>query len=307
MTTETRAAEVVDAEQVARVRSFNRVVTQRVGVLHDEYLSRGRPLGASRLLWELADDGSDLRDLRTRLDLDAGYCSRLVRMLEDEGLVAVVPDPADRRRRVLTPTAAGRAEREVLDTGSDDLARDLLTPLDPTQRERLAAAMASVERLLTSSLVSTAVEDAGSEDARWCLASYYADLDARFPRGFDVAAALPTTPEQLTPPDGLLLVARLRGRPVGCGALKFHGEDPAELKRLWVAPDARGLGLGRRLLAELEERARAAGVARLLLDTNAALVEAVALYRATGWAEVEAFNDEPHADHWFAKELGPTP
>ncbi len=297
------ATHEVSPEQVARVRSFNRAVTQRVGALHDQYLARARPLGASRLLWELAEDGSDLRELRTRLDLDAGYCSRLVRTLEDDGLVTVVPDQDDRRRRVVTPTSAGRAERAVLDAGSDDLARDLLGPLDSSQRERLATAMATVERLLTASLVTTAVEHPDSADARWCLASYYADLDARFPGGFDLDAALPTTTEQLTPPAGLLLVARLRGGPIGCGALRFHGDDPAELKRLWVAPAARGLGLGRRLLVELEGHARAAGVTRLLLDTNASLVEAIALYRSAGWVEVEPFNDEPHADHWFAKPL----
>jgi ribosomal protein S18 acetylase RimI-like enzyme len=108
----------------------------------------------------------------------------------------------------------------------------------------------------------------------------------------------------MAPPRGLLLLARLDGEPVGCGVLWHHGGGVADAKRMWVAPRARGLGLGRRLLAELEEHARAAGVRSLRLDTNRALTEAIGLYRAAGYEEVGRFNDEPHADFWFAKPLG---
>ncbi len=99
----------------------------------------------------------------------------------------------------------------------------------------------------------------------------------------------------------MLLIARLDGQPVGCGALKFHGSDPAELKRMWVAPETRGTGLGRRLLLELEQRARDAGAPAIRLETNRTLGEAIALYRKAGYAEVAAFNDEPYAHHWFEK------
>ena len=107
----------------------------------------------------------------------------------------------------------------------------------------------------------------------------------------------------MTPPAGLFLVATLHGEPVGCGALKFHPGAPAEIKRMWVAPAVRGLGLGRRLLAELEARAVAQGVRVLRLETNRALTEAISLYRAAGYREVPAFNDEPYAHHWFEKSL----
>ena len=83
----------------------------------------------------------------------------------------------------------------------------------------------------------------------------------------------------MTPPAGVFLIARARAQPVGCGALKFHAGAPAELKRMWVAPEARGIGLGRRLLQELERLAREAGVEVLRLETNRALDEAIALYR----------------------------
>jgi len=101
----------------------------------------------------------------------------------------------------------------------------------------------------------------------------------------------------------VLLVARLREQPVGCGALKHHPNAPTEIKRMWVAQEARGLGLGRRLLRELECHAAAAGATTLHLETNQALVEAIDLYRSAGYAEVPAFNDEPYAHHWFEKRL----
>ena len=95
----------------------------------------------------------------------------------------------------------------------------------------------------------------------------------------------------------------LHDAPVACGALKFHGRDPAELKRMWVAPSARGLGLGRRLLTELERLAEDHGVRVIRLETNGNLTEAIALYRSAGYREVAAFNDEPYAHHWFEKRL----
>src|SRR5215210_4457202 len=122
---------------VRRVRSFNRVVTRRIGALEDEYLAMGRPLGASRTLWEIGAGPTDLRALRARLDLDSGYLSRLVAGLEREGLVERAPDAADRRVRAVRLTGAGRAERARLDAASDQLASSLLESLSAAQRERL--------------------------------------------------------------------------------------------------------------------------------------------------------------------------
>ena len=109
----------------------------------------------------------------------------------------------------------------------------------------------------------------------------------------------------MRPPAGLFLVARLAGEPVGCGGLKFHRDDWAELKRMWVAPETRGLGIGRRVLAELETRAAANSAKVVRLDTNKTLTEAIAMYRSAGYREVDAFNDEPYAQHWFEKCLTP--
>jgi len=152
-------------------------------------------------------------------------------------------------------------------------------------------------------MVRVAIEDPATSDARWCLEQYFAELNARFEAGFDPSISLTAAEHELIPPAGALLIARVRGRPVGCGALKYHPGAPAELKRMWVAPEVRGLGLGRRLLRELERHARDSGVQVLRLETNRALKEAIELYRRSGYREVAAFNDEPYAHHWFEKRL----
>jgi DNA-binding MarR family transcriptional regulator/GNAT superfamily N-acetyltransferase len=287
------------------LRRFNRIVTERVGALNDKFLGRDRTLGEARLLWEIGADGAELRELRTRLSLDSGYLSRLLRSLERQGYVAVKPSPVDRRVRHVDLTRGGRAERAELDRLSDALARDILEPLSDGQRARLVAAMAEVERLLTVSFVEVAVESPATREARWCFEQYYAELDERFDRGFDPTLGISAEPAELTPPAGLLLLARIRGRAVGCGALKLHKAAPAELKRMWVARAARGLGLGRRLLVELERRAQAAGATVLHLETNRSLTEAIRLYRTSGYVEVPPFNKEPYAHHWFEKRVAP--
>lgn len=288
---------------VQQVRSFNRTVAERIGALDDRFLGRARPMGEARTLWEIGPEGAEVRALRARLALDSGYMSRLLRSLERQGLVTVDASPDDRRVRRVRLTAAGLAERAELDRRSDEVALGMLAPLGERQRARLVAAMGEVERLLRASLVRIAIEEPASPDARWCLEQYFAELDARFESGFDPSLSIPAAAHELTPPAGALLIARLRGRPVGCGALKFHQGAPAELKRMWVAPEARGLGLGLRLLLELERQARERGVEVLRLETNAALREAIALYRGSGYREVAAFNDEPYAHHWFEKRL----
>ncbi len=292
-----------DDEHVKRIRRFNRAVTQRVGALNDHFLSRERPLGEARVLWEIGSDGADVRALRSRLDLDSGYLSRLLRALERDELVRVGPSVADRRVRRARLTDAGLAERAMLDQRSDELARSILEPLTGRQRDQLIAAMADIERLLTASMVEIAPYDPRHPYARYCLQQYFTELAERFQAGFDPDRSISAADEELTPPAGLMLVATLHTEPIGCGALKFHDVQPAELKRMWIAPEARGVGLARRLLAELEERASAAGSKVIRLETNRTLHEAITLYRSAGYREVAAFNDEPYADHWFEKVL----
>ncbi|MFE0102533.1 GNAT family N-acetyltransferase [Streptomyces sp. NPDC059009] len=294
-----------DTAQVAQVRRFNRTVTERVGVLHDHYLGRARPIGEARLLWEIGAEGQDVRRLRERLRLDSGYVSRLLRALEGDGLVTVEQHPEDRRVRTVRLTRAGRAERELVDGLSDELAASLLEPLNSGQRARLVAAMAEVDRLLTAATVTLDTVDPDHPEAAACLRAYFAEIQERFESGFDPARSLLPDAGELRPPHGLFLVARLHGEAVGCAGLKLPPGAPAEIKRMWVAPAARGLGLGRRFLAELEQRAAEHGREALRLDTNKALSAAIGLYHAAGFEEVPAFNDEPYADHWFEKRIGP--
>lgn len=289
--------------QVAVLRSFNRTVAERIGALEQAYLARSRPLGSSRVLWEIGPEGVDARTLRSRLNLDSGYLSRLLRSLESEGLVEVTPGGSDGRVRTVDLTPEGHSERQTLDELSDQLARSILQPLNDAQRKRLVEAASTMERLLTAGLVDVRVENATSEAARHCIEEYFRELDHRFESGFDPTRSISADAAEMTEPEGMLMVAWLRGRPVGCGALKFHALEPGEVKRMWVSEDARGLGLGRRILSVLEAEAVARGVSVLRLETNRALHEAIGLYRSAGYREVDAFNEEPFADHWFEKRL----
>ena len=232
-----------------------------------------------------------------------GYASRLLRSLERQGLIRLKPSPNDARVRCVHLTRAGRREHATLDRRSNAVAWGLLEPLDERRRQRLVAAMAEVDRLLRAGMVRVAIEDPTTPDARWCIAHYVAELNARFETGFDPAQSISAAAHELTPPGGALLLARLGDKPVGCGALKLHAGAPAEVKRMWVADEARGLGVGRRLLAALEHYAREAGAHTVRLETNRVLQEAIALYRSAGYREVAPFNAEPYAHHWFEKPL----
>jgi DNA-binding MarR family transcriptional regulator/GNAT superfamily N-acetyltransferase len=288
---------------VDQVRGFNRTVTERIGALSDRFLGLERPLGEARVLWEIGLDGCEVRLLRSRLGLDSGYLSRLLRSLEAAGLIKVAASVGDRRIRVARLTAAGRHERVVLDERADEFAQSLLAPLTSQQRERLVAAMHAVERLLTSGSVEITCVDPEHPDARYCLAEYVAELNRRSERGFDPSVGATALPHEVRPPAGEFFVAYLHREAIGCGAVKHHADGPTEIKRMWIAPSARGLGLGRRLLEKLETCALAGGARVAHIETSAVLTEALALYHSAGWVEVPAFNDEPFADHWLEKSL----
>jgi DNA-binding MarR family transcriptional regulator/predicted GNAT family N-acyltransferase len=286
------------------VRSFNRAVTLRTGALDDSYLGRGRPLGQARLLFEIGPAGSDLRALRERLGLDSGYLSRLLKSLQRQGLLAVSDDADDRRRRHVALTAKGRSEWAAYDALSDDLARSLLDSLNAAQCERLLAAMAEVERLMTAASISIEVEKPDSDAARYCLDAYFRELAERFEAGFDPAKGGARDDASMAPPEGCFMVVRLHGRPIGCGALKRLDSETGEIKRMWVAPDARGLGVAKRMLEALEARALQVGMTRIRLDTNRALTQAQEMYRRAGYREIAPYNDNPYAHFWFEKEVG---
>jgi DNA-binding MarR family transcriptional regulator/GNAT superfamily N-acetyltransferase len=289
---------------VEQVRSFTRTVTQRSGALNDRFLARGRPLGQARMLWEIGTEGCEVRSLRSRLGLDSGHASRLMRALEADGLVCVEPSPNDRRIRIARLTAEGLAERAVLDRRSDDLAASILEPLDQPERDQMIDAMRTIRRLMARSLVEIVVADPAGRDAKRCIRAYFAELDRRSESRFDPTAGISAEPHELVAPAGVFLIAYMYGEPVGCGAAKHHPGAPSHIKRMWVAESARGLGIGRRLLTELEGHVARSGATVAQLETQRTLVEAFAMYRSAGYREVPAFNAEPFAHHWFEKRVG---
>jgi len=146
----------------------------------------------------------------------------------------------------------------------------------------------------------------GAPAAQAAMASYFAELDARFPGGFDAgdaAAALAEAATMLSPPLGSFVLAMRGDAVAGCGGVQAVDEHTAEIKRMWVSPEHRGAGVGGRLLRRLEEEVVAGGRTRVILDTNGTLLEAIAMYTSHGYTPIERYNDNPYAQHWFAKQL----
>ena len=290
------------------VRRFNRLHTRVLGVLDDDFLSRGRPLGASRLLFEIGD-GTLVADLRDRLDLDSGYVSRLLRSLEADDLVSTTPDPTDSRRRFVSLTDAGRRERDELDRLSDRHVDDLLEPLAPRRRIELANVLDRARRLLVAATVTFEDVDPSTPEALFALRSYYGELDATFEGGFDPGEPGADGADYVRP-RGRFVIVRIddeSDRPFatvgGCGAVTRLEPGVAEIKRMWIHPEMRGLGLAGRLLRHLEDAARSDGHRRVRLDTNDALLPAIEMYRTSGYAEIDRYNDNPYARLFFEKAL----
>jgi len=288
-------------DPISRVRRFNRAVTLEVGALDTSFLGRGRPLGAARVLNLIGRGVTDVADVRARLGLDSGLMSRLLRALEEEGLIETAPHPEDARRRVARPTAAGQREFEAYEALSDAQAADFLSR--HSRPDELLAAMDLVACALGRARIAVVERDPRSDDARYCLTHYYEELARRFARGFDVTLSRDPEAGDMIRPRGVFLVALSDGLPLGCVGLKGSGGDSAEIKRLWVAPAARGLGLAKRLMADAEAAAASLSVTLLRLDTNSALPEARRLYESTGWREIDRFNDDPYPDLFFEKRL----
>lgn len=283
-------------DQIELVRDFNRYYTRRLGVLTDSFLGQGRPLAEARLLFEIGDR-ADLRDLRARLELDSGYLSRLLRSLETQGLVTVRAHPGDGRVRVASLTAAGIRERADLDARSRDSVGELLGRLTPAQRAQLVSAQLQVRRLVRLASVRISSVPDGDPAARQCLGAYAGELAVRFPEGYaDSALVRPGETE-------VFLLAREENRPVGCVGYRRLPDGAAEVRHLWVSDGARGLGLGRRLLTELETSAAGHGVAVMRLGTHRSLVEAIALYRSADYHEIPPYDDSPYNQLAFEKTL----
>ncbi|WP_019014704.1 bifunctional helix-turn-helix transcriptional regulator/GNAT family N-acetyltransferase [Elioraea tepidiphila] len=290
--------------QIAAFRRFTRFYTRHLGVLREGLLDSPYPLTEARVLYELAQ-APDLgaADLARRLGLDAGYLSRILRRFETDGLLAREPVPEDGRRATLRLTEAGRQEFAVLDAASRGQVRGLLARLPDAARRRLVAAMRTVEALLDRDAPAPwLIRPLGPGDGGWVVESHgrlyaqeygwnaefealVAEIVAAFLRAHDPAR------------EGGWIAER-DGVPVGSVFVVRQDARTAKLRLLLVEPEARGLGIGRRLVEHAIGFARGAGYARMTLWTNDVLVAARRIYEAAGFVCTAR---EPHTS--FGKDL----
>lgn len=293
----------MQTEDLETLRSFNRYFTHRIGVLDDRYLGGSRPLGEARVLFEIGTDGAEVREIRERLNLDSGYMSRVLDALHRDDLIEVLPSQQDARVRVARLTKTGRKELSELNQRSIVAVSELTGGLNAEQCSDLVAATRKIQKLLRLSEITIEVVDPSDDDAQYCIARYIDELGDRFLEDLDAAAALLAAPKDLKHPSGSFLLAHLRGKAIGCGAVKTIGSRKGEIKHLWVDPDFRGIGLGDRIFRLLEDEAKELGHNKLYLDSHSSLVEAMKMYGKFGYKETKPYNDNPHAQHWFEKKI----
>jgi GNAT superfamily N-acetyltransferase/DNA-binding HxlR family transcriptional regulator len=289
-------------DAIARLRRFNRAVTREVGALDQSYLGRGRPLGAARVLQLITPQGTDIAEIRAKLALDSGLLSRLLRTLEAETLIQLASDPTDRRCRTAHLTPAGQTEMAAYEAIGYARAAETLG-----RAGRQPQALIDAMDLIATTLLrdQTEIRDADPNDcaALACLQSYYDLLVEKIQGITPGMLTLPLADAQnYRPPHGAFLIAWSDDLPVGTVSLRPLDATTAEVKRLWVDPSARGQGIARRLMHAIESRAKSLGYAHLKLDTNAALTEAITLYRTCGWSDIPAYTSDP-ATHWLGKTL----
>ena len=277
---------------VASVREFSRFYTSTLGVLRDGYLHSRYSLTEVRVLFELGQqDRTDVVDLRTRLGLDAGYLSRMLQRLESDGLVERTRSSTDARRQVACLTATGRTTYEELDRASTDEVETLLAPLGDHERGELVAAMRTIRTTLsdTPTPATVVIRSPRAGDLGWIVEAHgrlYAD-EYGFDVSFEALVARIVADFAAAPREHrtrqAAWIAEADGRRVGCILCTRADDETAQLRTLLVTPDARGLGVGSRLVDECLHFARRAGYRRIRLWTNDVLEDARRLYERAGF------------------------
>ncbi|HWE46836.1 MAG TPA: helix-turn-helix domain-containing GNAT family N-acetyltransferase [Caulobacteraceae bacterium] len=291
--------------EIEAVRAFNRFYTRRIGVLDDRFLDSAFSLSEVRVLYELAHrDALTAGTLQTDLDLDPGYLSRMLKRFRIDGLVDQTPDPDDTRRRILKLTHKGRTAFAPLDRRQRDRVEAMLAPLPAASRDRLSEAMGSLIQVLGDNSAPVRLRAHGPGDMGWIVKTH-GELYAR-EYGWDerfeglVARICADFIERFDPVREHCWIAERAGVALGCVMLVQHPDhaDTGKLRLLLVAPWARGLGLGSRLVETLLRRARKIGYRRVVLWTNDVLVSARRIYEAKGF---ELTEEQPHES--FGKRL----
>ncbi|MFE9306318.1 GNAT family N-acetyltransferase [Streptomyces sp. NPDC020792] len=294
---------------VQDIRAFNRFYTNAIGALdYGRHLYAPYTLTESRVLYELAHaPRADAADLRAELSLDAGYLSRILNKFEREGLVERGPSERDPRRRSVTLTPRGREAAGLLEERARESVGRLLLSVPPADRPRLADAMRTVREILSEERAprpeDVVLRGPGPGDLGWIVQRNGAVYAAEYGWNADyeglVARIVAGFAEEHDPALERVWIAELDGRPVGC-VMCVRDEAPAtaRLRLLLVGPEARGLGIGDRLVRAVVDFARGAGYRDLVLWTNDVLGGARRIYQRHGFVLVA---EQPH--HSFGKDL----
>jgi DNA-binding MarR family transcriptional regulator/GNAT superfamily N-acetyltransferase len=299
---------MVDAQDIAAVRAFNRFWSDRIGLLHAGLLDTPYSLTEARVLFELGQrpEGAsiDLAELRRALALDSGYLSRIVGRFKADGLVAARSSPDDGRRQVVELTGRGREVAADLGARSADQIAALLGPLPYEDRRSLVTAMDTIRELFGAAGTARpyVIRPLRSGDLGWVVARHgivYAD-EYGWDQTFEalVARIVADYVDHHVPGLENAWIAELDGDAAGCVFCVRRDDETAQLRLLLVEPKARGLGIGNRLVDECIRFARSVGYPCMALWTNDVLVSARRIYEAVGFELVEA---EPH--HSFGHDL----
>jgi len=279
-------------ETVAAFRGFSRFYTNLIGVLRAELLDSPYSLAEARILFELATSGDvlEVADLRQRLDMDAGYLSRILGRFEADGIAVRERSEADARKQRIRLTEAGAAAAADLSDRSDAQAAALLAPLTAADERRLTGAMAAVESILGGALPAApamVLRPLGPGDLGWVVQRHGALYPAEY--GWDetfeamVARIAADYAAAHDPRRERAWIAELDGEPVGSIFCVAAGPTTAKLRLLLVEPKARGLGVGGRLVDECVRFATRAGYREMVLFTHDILVGARRLYERAGF------------------------
>ena len=289
--------------RVASVRAFNRFYTRRLGMLGTGLLGTRHPLPQARVIYELGQQPTtQVTDLRTALDLDAGYVSRLLAALEADGLIERRPSPTDARRQEVRLTATGTEAFAELDERSKDEIRELLERLSDEDQRRVLDAMRALEDAWEHKPRTFTIRAPQAGDLGWVIQRHGAVYAREY--GWDqsfevlVARIVADYAERGESAEERAWIADVAGAPAGCIFCMRKDAETAQLRLLLVEPDARGMGVGARLVEQCVQFAEQAGYARMTLWTQSILEDAIRLYQRAGFA-LDA--QEPH--HSFGRDL----
>jgi DNA-binding MarR family transcriptional regulator/GNAT superfamily N-acetyltransferase len=293
------------ADEVAAVRAFNRFYTGLIGVLGEGIVDSPYSLTEARVLFELAQaEATEVVDLRSRLQLDAGYLSRIVSRFESEGLVERSRSPEDGRRVVLRLTSRGRATFASVDRSSADEIGGLLARLDAPGRRRLLGAMRTIEGLFAapSAPSSYVLRPPDPGDLGWIVERHGALYAAEYGWNDEFEAFVAGTVGAYVagrdPAREAVWIAEVDGERAGCVGCVREDDETARLRWLLVEPSARGGGIGARLVDECLRFARRSGYRRITLWTYDVLADARRIYERAGFTL-----DDQRPEHAFGHDL----